>query len=580
MTAQTPPDLSPLVATWRGEGSRPRRKRAGLSSLLAALGAAVAVSLGAPPSVATARGDAPDTLYLGNYPSGIGRDWTENIQGLAHDDGHWFITNESILLKFPVDFDLKNAGNVSELPASVRRVRITAIPELHNYDHFGDLDQAGGLLFVPLEDNKDNDDGPRRKDAIGIFRASDLSFVGLKETFQGSLGWVAYNRHERMLYSSDGTVSNASPLYRYRVDLEALKSGGDAGAGILFHDRFTLYEADGSALTPGFGDYMQGGVFTPWGDLYLINGQMYGSPGDVRGGIHVFDPNGRMIAESQNGSGRFNFEYNPGTPTFDEPEGIDWWNRSGADPASPGISGQLHVLLLDQDILPTNEDDLYFKHYDVAYLHLQDADQDGDGLGDWLEGYNLDTDPRDADTDDDGLSDGVEVNQLGTDPLSADSDGDGVPDGAEDSDGDGLSDGVEVGVHGTDPMDADTDGDGLTDGLEVEMGTNPLDADSDDDGLMDGRDVEFLRNAVIALPASAFRSPASGTRTALLSVLDDIEALLLPGDTAGAVRKLRNLRGRMDGYGTAADSNDWIVDRDSQMKIRSLLDLLVANLGG
>src|SRR5262245_31862432 len=41
----------------------------------------------------------PDTLFLGDYPPSISRDWTENIQGVAHDQGHWFITSETILLK-------------------------------------------------------------------------------------------------------------------------------------------------------------------------------------------------------------------------------------------------------------------------------------------------------------------------------------------------------------------------------------------------------------------------------------------------------------------------------------------------
>jgi hypothetical protein len=523
----------------------------------------------------------PDTLFLGDYPPSISRDWTENIQGVAHDQGHWFITNETILLKFPVGFDLKTAGDldpnsdVEDLPASVGRTRITLIPALYDYDHFGDLDQWGGFLFIPTEDNKDNDSGIDRPNAIAVFRASDLSFVGLKVTDQANLAWLAYNRHEGTLYSSGETVSAGDPLYRYTVDLEALKATGDVEASIHFQDRFSLFEADGSPLNPQLGKNMQGGVFTPWGDLYLANGQESGDPEDVRGGLHLFSPTGHLIAESQNGSGRFNYEYHPGLPDLEEPEGIDWWNRN-AGPASPGITGHLHVILLDNDV--TNQDDLYFKHYEVSYWCVQDGDQDGDGLTDGQEGYLLETDPRDADTDDDGLADGVEVNQLGTDPLDPDSDDDGIPDGAEDRDGDGLTDGAEVNLHGTNPLDPDTDHDGLGDGLEVELGTHPVDADSDDDGLLDGQDVEFLQHAVQALPAAAFREAAH--RTAILAILDAVESRLLEGHVDAALGQLSNLRGRMDGCGTAPDNDDWILDCPRQLKIRWLLDLLVTNLGG
>lgn len=198
------------------------------------------------------------------------------------------------------------------------------------------------------------------------------------------------------------------------------------------------------------------------------------------------------------------------------------------------------------------------------------------------------TDPLDADTDDDDLTDGEEVNTYGTDPLNPDSDSDELNDGAEvalgtdpldaDSDDDSLTDGEEVNTYGTDPLDPDTDDDELTDGLEIEYGTDPLDPDTDGDGIPDGEDVEWLQNAINALPNSAFRVGLPGLRTAMLSILEDIEEAVATGDIAEAIRKLTNLRRRIDGCGISPDHNDWIVDCTAQNEIRQLVDLYIANL--
>lgn len=214
------------------------------------------------------------------------------------------------------------------------------------------------------------------------------------------------------------------------------------------------------------------------------------------------------------------------------------------------------------------------------------SDGDNDGLADCKE-KALGTDPTKPDTDGDGLSDGTEVNTTHTDPNKADSDGDGVDDGTEvnvthtdpnngDSDGDGLNDGKEKAL-GTDPNKADTDGDGLNDGLEVTSETDPLDADSDNDGLLDGHDVEFVQHAVNAVAAGDFGS--AGNRVALLSNLDEVEAILLDGKTASAIKKLQNVRKHLDGCGTQPDGDDWIQDCASQASIRVLVDLLIGNLG-
>jgi len=142
-----------------------------------------------------------------------------------------------------------------------------------------------------------------------------------------------------------------------------------------------------------------------------------------------------------------------------------------------------------------------------------------------------------------------------------------------------LNDGDEVG-RGTNPLDADSDDDGLNDGTEVQVGTNPLDPDSDDDGIPDGRDVEWLQQAVRSLPRSAWRDRGLLLPRETVEELDEVEFLVRTHFDHLAVLELKVLRHRMDGCGQRPQLDDWIVDCSAQLQIRSLVDLLITNLGG
>jgi hypothetical protein len=239
------------------------------------------------------------------------------------------------------------------------------------YDHLGDLDQVGGFLFVPVEDTSHT-----LPPAIAVFEASDLTFVGLKVTSQANAGWVAFNSDQDLLYSSDSNVSHTDPLYRYNVDLNKLATTGDVAGSITLQDRFDLLEADGSELSHQLVT-MQGGTFTPQGDLYVVNGNHESDLSTQRGGIHLFGADGRLIAESTNdsGTGAFDYAYDPGLDQ--EPEGIDYWNRD-VGPASPGIGGQLHAMLHEDNFFTA--DHLFFKHYDVNYLCDANITASGQGV--------------------------------------------------------------------------------------------------------------------------------------------------------------------------------------------------------
>jgi hypothetical protein len=539
--------------------------------------------------------------FLNDHPSQGAMGWTDANQGVAHDDGHWFFTNEEQIIKIPVDLDVATEIDPDDSETWPAGVRVRSMPQSlvdAGWEHFGDLDQAHGFLFIPINRV---DGGPYPHAAIAVFRTADLSYVGVAEFNQDRPSFAAINPTNGLLYMSSWLVDTAHPLRKYKLKFDQIDAGDVQGGIVLEPDPFTLRDWNDAQITYPF-EHTQGAAFTPWGDLYLVNGLEGETVGTYRGGVHLFNAAGTLIGTSLNGGGvAINFVYDPTCSLTsadldcEEPEGADWWNRNAA-PSSPHITGQLHVMLNDNDA----SDDLYFKHYEVALCHPS-QDFDSDGLTDQEESFDLATNPVRADTDGDGVSDGAEVNVLSTDPLQPDSDGDGIADGAEDADGDGLSNGEELGtwhsdpvrrdtdgdglsdgdevhVHGTDPLKAETDAVGLTDAVELGSGTNPVDADSDDDGLPDGGDVEFIENVVNGLPSGAFATPA--LRATFIARLEAIELQIAAGHRDSAIAELGKLGLRVDGCGGAADGDDWIVVCPSQLQIRSLIGLLAASLAG
>lgn len=430
----------------------------------------------------------PDHSYLGNYPSHWSGEYAEEIQGIAHDDGHWFITQKDALWKISVESDLEPYRTIPGLPAPVpdsvdgaMRIGIDrdadAMKTAHDpdnergeYDHFGDIDQLDGYVFVPVEGSqKEISQGtflppiviPAPPPLVAVYAASDLSYLGsavltANEELGRYTSWIAARKvsGKLMIYSSYKEISDTYPVFEYEVNVDKIEAGETENA-VTFNSNIEL------PGTPHL-KTIQGGVFTPYGDLYIINGSGDKSVEEENGGIHLYGNGGDLIAESENshGVGEFKYRYSPTVVSDfelrgEEPEGIDWWDRSQLL-QSPGITGQLHAILLDNGvrILGIGEDDAaYIKHYDVFYDCKAELDSDSDGLNDLLEVEQYLTDPYNADTDGDGMSDGVEVEQ-GTDPL--------VPNQTPEADA-GVdqilecSPGVQASLDGTGSSDPDGD---------------------------------------------------------------------------------------------------------------------------
>jgi hypothetical protein len=280
--------------------------------------------------------------YLGNFPDEREDDWTEECQGVAHDDHFWYITQKSAVWRVPVEKDLRTPLHDGE-DGVIRR----SIP-VSGFNHMGDADVWNDVLFVPLE-------GKfwlfERVPRIAAFSTPDLRFRWSADIPQKKAGWCAVNSTGRLL-SSNGRITADDPIRCYRIDGARLRPDGDLS---LLDERGDPIELD----------LMQGGTFADDDHLYLSCGFYKGL--HASWGIHLFDlRTRRRIARSTNGSGSFNYEFHP-TQLFqgnaEEPEGVTWWDLDL--PHAPGIRGQLHAILLDND---DNGDDVYFKHYRVEGL--------------------------------------------------------------------------------------------------------------------------------------------------------------------------------------------------------------------
>jgi hypothetical protein len=465
----------------------------------------------------------PSHVWLGNSPSDAeSPDWSEQAQGVANDGVSWFFTHnvlsdkelegtpEGSLIKYQKNWRPVNGGD------DEGKIAVAKIPQFlfeDGYWHWGDPDYYAGYVFVPLEGVSSG------QAVIAVYRSSDLAFVDWIEVgeHQAKLGWVAIDPVDRTLYSSLSTLVADNPLLRYGMDLSKI-DGTPGGFLVTPPTEVDVLDFDGGPIEGQF-QYMQGGVFTPWRDLYLIVGKAGDTPASVRGGIHLFrrsqdDSSFRLIESSVNrrvdepgipvGSEVLFYEYHPSfTGLGEEPEGIDWWNQDN-DP-NARYPGQLHAILLDNQ---ADDDNVWLKHYEVPYECMQHLDSDADGVGDWDEAYVYNTHPLLVDADGDGRENNIDNCPLDANADQADLDGDGLGDACDDdADGDVQTNADEEAC-GSDPLDAgsvapdlddddapdcvdpDDDGDGQTDTDELACGSDPADASStspdfDSDGALD-----------------------------------------------------------------------------------------------
>lgn len=308
--------------------------------------------------------------YLGRHPEDGKAFYAEDVQGITHDGDAWYITNSNHdpwkgdrfgnLWRWPVGDDLAwSPWATPSLPPDVTRRGYQDVDDLanNNYVHFGPPSYyappggpGAGYILIPISPG---DQGP----VIALFTAeAALVYRGRARLgSQQDAGWAAIDPTTGLVYSSE---SNAE-VRTYRLDWARLaqteaKITDDA---LTPEASFPLLDESGQPVCL---DSMQGGVISPRGDLlYLVCG--YLEDPKPSWGIHVFDmKTHRRIARSIDGDeGLFQYQFEPGWATYDEPEGLAIWDLD--DGRAPGISGQLHVLVLNNNY--TESDQVHLCHY-------------------------------------------------------------------------------------------------------------------------------------------------------------------------------------------------------------------------
>lgn len=301
--------------------------------------------------------------YIGNYPKDRETGWSNELNGVCHDKENWYFTQDGNIWKFPVGYDLKKSCSKENTTKKIYKY--------HYGYHLGDIDCYNGYLFVPITDDGDP--------YIAVFSTSDIHtkitsqrmqkkdfITGISTNFT-SIGWVAINPNDRLLYTSNGSLGKDSPILVYTIDFAAIQNRKTP----FLHPYAALYVVDeeGNYLTRG---WMQGGCFDSKNHLHISNGSPHNHPdgktildySNKKGGITVYDVpklsqnqiTSIKVKARSNQSHDFRFQFNG---YREEPEGITYWDLDNKQ--APGISGQLHAIMIDNN--GTGDDDLYFKHF-------------------------------------------------------------------------------------------------------------------------------------------------------------------------------------------------------------------------
>lgn len=325
---------------------------------------------------------------IGEHPSLAHTIWSRDLQGISHDDENWYITNVDGLYRIPASVDLARVPDGLSDPTGWIHAPIPADLAKRGYNHFGDLSwyhhDGDGYLCVPIENG-----APEA--VLAFFRASDLAYLH-HAPLPGSREFAPLCAIDR-----DGhvvlPVERGVPTFRrYRVDWHGVTH---ARPGTLTPvGEIQLWLEDGSEFDErNFG----GAAFSAGGRLlYVLTGYFddhacpfwsarFWAGGCALdpdlGGIHVFDvrdPDGGVcrgssrcdavrIEKSHNTQaltrGTFLYRYRGTMLRGEEPEGITVWDLdSDGAPQIPGVGGQVHALMLDNE-LPSSSDLVSLRHY-------------------------------------------------------------------------------------------------------------------------------------------------------------------------------------------------------------------------
>lgn len=106
-------------------------------------------------------------------------------EGIAHDDAHWYFSNQHFLYQTTVN------------PIAIEQANHGAIPDellKLTYNHIGDIDVLDGIIYGGLEAKNGNG-------ALAMWNTSNLQMIKYKITEDPDMPWVAIDPSTRKLYS-------------------------------------------------------------------------------------------------------------------------------------------------------------------------------------------------------------------------------------------------------------------------------------------------------------------------------------------------------------------------------------------
>lgn len=270
--------------------------------------------------------------YLGQMPRDKQTNWSEECQGLTHDQDSWYIAQKTRLWRTPVGRRLNQ-----DLDESQSR----GIPDdLKNkgFDHIGDLDHFDERLFAPLED-LDRHNPPR----VGVFAAGDLAFLGSAALNQDAAPWCAINPLDGVLFSS---VFDPRGLHRYSIEVAS------GGVTVSEMAALALLDEDGKPLKL---HHVQGGAFAA-GGVYLILVCDHSDETGAPKGFSIFETaTGRRLTYRQ-------VSYDP-ISIGGEIEGVDVWTL--IDPVNGAPNALVHILVLNNDTF--DDDNIMIQTWRVIF---------------------------------------------------------------------------------------------------------------------------------------------------------------------------------------------------------------------
>jgi hypothetical protein len=260
----------------------------------------------------------PQPTFVSDKPNRVSYEFANDIDGITHDANSWFLTRSKyvcndlvcgtsvskygLIAKVPLGTSLDDNPTGYGMPSSWT----TSPGGGQRYNHFGDLVQVGGKLYVGVDGAAGG--------AIGVYdtNLNAKAIIPLSENWTAPL--VAYNPIDGLFYVPD----SESTFQKYSVNASTASATWEG----------TLH------LSHAIAGPLQGGKFSPKGNLWIFAG----GAGKNRQFWGVDGANGAVLIQGTLAPGN-----------FDESEGLDIFDLDSE--TRPGMAGQLHIQRLQNNTL-------------------------------------------------------------------------------------------------------------------------------------------------------------------------------------------------------------------------------------